>query len=74
MKAYGGVNVYVHIVLTSALVGGEWSISRLSRFTPGTHGIGVWVGTAEPVWTTWRREKSLPYWDSNSDTSEHLQP
>jgi hypothetical protein len=35
--------------LTSALVGGEWSASRLGRFTPrerapGTHWIGSWVG------------------------------
>jgi hypothetical protein len=25
MKAYRGVDVYIHILLTSALVGGEWS-------------------------------------------------
>jgi hypothetical protein len=48
MKAYGGVDVYVHIFLTSALFGGEWSASRLCRFTPGerapgTHWIGGWV-------------------------------
>jgi hypothetical protein len=48
MKAYGGVDVKIHIFLTSALVGGEWSTSRLCRFTieeraPGTHWIGVWV-------------------------------
>jgi hypothetical protein len=48
MKAYGGVDVQVHIVLTSALVGGEWSVSRPCRFTPGerehgTHWIGGWV-------------------------------
>jgi hypothetical protein len=24
-KAYGGVNVYIHIFFTSALVGDEWS-------------------------------------------------
>jgi hypothetical protein len=35
--------------LTSALVGGEWSVSRLCRFTtgeraPGTYWIGGWVG------------------------------
>jgi hypothetical protein len=23
----------------------------------------------EPVWTTWRRENSWPYWDSSSDPS-----
>jgi hypothetical protein len=45
MKAYGGVDVYIHIFLTSALIGGEWSASRPGRFTPGerapfTHWIG----------------------------------
>jgi hypothetical protein len=35
--------------LTSALDGGEWSVSRPGRFTPregapGTHWIGGWVG------------------------------
>jgi hypothetical protein len=34
---------YIHIFLTSALVGGEWSASRPGRFTPGTHFIGGWV-------------------------------
>jgi hypothetical protein len=31
--AYGGVDVSIHIFLTSAL--GEWSASRLCRFTSG---------------------------------------
>jgi hypothetical protein len=49
MKAYGGVDIQIHVFLTSALVGGEWSASRPSRFTPGeratgTHWIGGWVG------------------------------
>jgi hypothetical protein len=48
MKAYGGVDVYIHIFLTSALVEGEWSTSRLGRFTPGeraprNHWIGGWM-------------------------------
>jgi hypothetical protein len=48
MKAYGGVDVQIHIFLTTALVGGEWSTSRPGRFTPreralGTHCIGGWV-------------------------------
>jgi hypothetical protein len=37
MKVYGGVDAQIHIFLTSALVGGEWS-------APGTHLIGGWVG------------------------------
>jgi hypothetical protein len=48
MKVYGGVDVWIHIFLTSALAGGEWSVSRPGRFTPresspSMHGIGVWV-------------------------------
>jgi hypothetical protein len=48
MKAYGGADVSIHIFLTSALGGGEWSASRPGRFTPekrapGIHWIGGWV-------------------------------
>jgi hypothetical protein len=48
MEVYGGVNVYIHIFLTSSLAGGEWSALRLGRFTlgeiaPGTHWIGGWL-------------------------------
>jgi hypothetical protein len=48
MKAYGDLDVCIHIFLTSALVGGERSVSRPCRFTPGertpeTYRIGVWV-------------------------------
>jgi hypothetical protein len=35
MKAYGGMDVLIHIFLTSALAGGERSASRPGRFTPG---------------------------------------
>jgi hypothetical protein len=43
-----GVDVQIHIFLTSALVGGEWSTSSPGRFNaeeraPGTHWIGGWV-------------------------------
>jgi hypothetical protein len=39
----------MHVFLTSALAGGEWSASRPGRFNPGerapsTHWIGGWVG------------------------------
>jgi hypothetical protein len=49
MKTYGGVDVQIHIFLTSALAGSEWSASRPGRLTPGerahgTHWIGGWVG------------------------------
>jgi hypothetical protein len=48
MKAYRGVDILIHIFFTSALAGGEWSASRLGRFTfretaPDTLWIGGWV-------------------------------
>jgi hypothetical protein len=43
MKAYGGMDVQIHIFLTSALAGVEWLASHPGRFTPGTHWIGIWV-------------------------------
>jgi hypothetical protein len=43
VKVYGEVDVYIHIFLTSALAGGEWSASLPGRFTPGTHWVGGWV-------------------------------
>jgi hypothetical protein len=45
MKAYGGVDVYFHVFLTSTLVGGEWSVPRPCRFTPGERALGThWTG------------------------------
>jgi hypothetical protein len=49
MEAYGEVDVWIHVFLTSALVGGEWSASRPGRVTFGerafdTHRIGGWMG------------------------------
>jgi hypothetical protein len=45
MKAYGGVDVEIHIFLTSALVGGEWLASRPHGFTPGESAPGThWIG------------------------------
>jgi hypothetical protein len=34
MKAQGAVDVYIHIFLTSAITGGEWSASRPGHFIP----------------------------------------
>jgi len=49
MKAYCGAEVQLQALLTSALDGDEWSVSRTGRFTcrerdPGTYWIGGWVG------------------------------
>jgi hypothetical protein len=48
MKMYRGMDVWIHIFLTLALAGGEWSASRPGHFipeegSPGTHWIGGWV-------------------------------
>jgi hypothetical protein len=44
MKAYG-VEVEIHIFLTSALVRGEWSTSHPGRFAPGERAPGTnWTG------------------------------
>jgi hypothetical protein len=50
MKTYRGLDVLIHVFLTSALAGGEWSASRPGRLTqeegaPGAHRIGGWVGS-----------------------------
>jgi hypothetical protein len=72
MKAYGGVDVYIHIFLTSALAGGEWSASRPGCFTsgeraPGTHWIGGWVDPRAGLDDV--KRKFLTQRDSNSDPS-----
>jgi hypothetical protein len=37
MKAYCGMDIQLHTFLTSALDGGEWSVSRPDRFTKGNN-------------------------------------
>jgi hypothetical protein len=64
---YKGVDVGIHVFLTSALVAGEWSASRPGRFTPGTHWVRGW-------WDPRRLNAeqgniSCPYRDSNYDPS-----
>jgi hypothetical protein len=45
MKAHGGVDIEIHIFLTSAPAGGEWSASRPSPFTPRERDPGTrWIG------------------------------
>jgi hypothetical protein len=45
MKEYVGMDVYIHVFLTLALGGDEWSASRSGRFTPGERAPGTnWIG------------------------------
>jgi hypothetical protein len=65
MKTYGGVEVWLHALLPSTLDRGEWSTSRLGRFTPkerapGTHWTGVYVGPRAGVIAVTRKSLPLP--------------
>jgi hypothetical protein len=46
IEAYGEVDVWVRVFLSSALVGVEWSASRLipGKRDPCSRWIGGWVG------------------------------
>jgi hypothetical protein len=44
MKAYGGVDVLIHVCLTWTLVRSQWSASSHTALRSGTHWIGGWVG------------------------------
>jgi hypothetical protein len=49
MKEYGGMDIQIHVFLSSALVGRKWSASGHGSLTPGetapgTHCIAGWVG------------------------------
>jgi hypothetical protein len=64
MKMHVGEDVQIHVFLTLALVGGDWSGTRLGRFTlgdrvPGTHWIEGWVGPRASLDDVERR-KILP--------------
>jgi hypothetical protein len=77
MKTYGGVDVVIHVFLTSALLVRDLLASRPDRFIPAEKhlvSIGYGAGWApEPACTTWNRETSCPYRDSNFDTRSSSQ-
>jgi hypothetical protein len=71
MKAYRGVDVQTHVFLTSALVVGDWSASRLGRFDPGKkHPVALDKRFDGSQNRSGRRgEKISPYRDSNLELS-----
>jgi hypothetical protein len=61
MKTFEGVDVQIHVLLTSALPGREWAASRAGRFTyvenvPSTHWIPGCVDTGAGVDDVERRK------------------
>jgi hypothetical protein len=73
VKAYGGVDIWVHVFFISALVGDNWSASLPDRFTPGERASGIlriggWVGPGTGL-DYMKKRKSSHYQDSNSVTS-----
>jgi hypothetical protein len=62
-ETFGYTLAWFHVLLTSALDGGEWWASRTGRFTPreraaGIHWIGGWVGSRAGMDTMTKRKKS----------------
>jgi hypothetical protein len=54
MKTYGGVDVQIHVLLTSVLVGNEWSGSRACCFNPGESApVPIEYGTVWTLETAW---------------------
>jgi hypothetical protein len=67
------MDVYTHVFLNSALVGGKQSTSCPDLFTPVETVFlltsqEVWW-TPVPAWMAWKHENSSPGWDSNYDPS-----
>jgi hypothetical protein len=60
--------------LTSALDGGEWSASRIGRFTPGDrapgiHWLGGWVGSRADLDVVEKKKLPNPRREPNPRTS-----
>jgi hypothetical protein len=68
MKTYGGMDVWIHVFLTSALVGGEWSAQRPRRKSRITNWKGGWVRPRTGVDAVEKRI-ILHCWESNPGCS-----
>jgi hypothetical protein len=66
MKAYGGMDLQIHIFLTSALAGGEWSVS----FTPRS----LYPRGKSPRYPLDRRLDGPQYWSGRRREEKILDP
>jgi hypothetical protein len=74
MKAFWGVEVYLHAFVTSALDGGEWSDPRPGHFTrreraPGVEGVGGTVGPRANLEAVVKRKIPSPCRESDPSPS-----
>jgi hypothetical protein len=62
MKTHAGLDVKLHAILTSALDGCEWSVSRSCRFTPGVSAFGTvrWMVSRGGLDVVAERKESNP--------------
>jgi hypothetical protein len=70
MKMYGGVDVYIHILLTSTIAGGELSASCPSHLHPGKsswYPLDRRMGEHQNRSGYMERRKIMSHWDSNPD-------
>jgi hypothetical protein len=82
LNVYEGMEVQLHVFLTSALDEGEWSASRPGRFTlaPSIGHVRGWMGLRAGLDATETRNISCPCLESNLDSSvvqfqcEYLSP
>jgi hypothetical protein len=68
-KVYGGVDLYIHVFLTSPLVGSQWLASRSAPLPPGERHlpppgikqIGCWLGPRDSInyIEKWKFSKAL---------------
>lgn len=67
-KYMGGVEVQLHLFLTSGLDAGEWSASHLDHFTCTEKALGT-EGTRRlgrpQSWSGCCDEEKIPYWELN---------
>jgi hypothetical protein len=66
----GGVEVEIHVFLTSAQDGREWSVSRPGNFTPQgitsvAYWIGGWLGPRTDLDAVEKIKAFCPCWKSN---------